>query len=211
MNRFALSLFGWLFVVLGFATVGLAHPFHVCVAQMTWNQESRLWEVSLRLHPQDLERAMKAWKLSLLSETERKDGPATNVWKGCSIEDPEFEKVVVDFLDVQFFLRMAPIEFDRKGVSQLIQASPRTEENFSKLKWVGKETEKGWLWIHVEMRPPRQQSAQTRIWLCHQVLIDLIDKQENSVAILDQSKRKYSLQFKKDSLLHPLQENNSTR
>jgi len=68
-SKFASLCCGVCFVMVGLMspTNVSAHPFHVCVGQMTWNAEAKHWEVSLRLHPQDLERSMKVRRTSSLS------------------------------------------------------------------------------------------------------------------------------------------------
>lgn len=50
-----------LLVVLGVG-VGSAHPFHVSIAEIEFNGESRTLEVALRVHPEDLVRALESRK-----------------------------------------------------------------------------------------------------------------------------------------------------
>jgi hypothetical protein len=184
------------------ATV-VAHPFHVCVGQMTWNVEAKHWEVSLRLHPQDLERAMKAWRTSSLSPTST-PAEIEAALKGCSVEDREFEELVLTYLDSQFFLRRAPMAMQKDELEKVVNSTKREAKDFSKLKWVGREQEKGWLWIHLEMQPPEADPAVYRVWLCHQLFMEAVSRQENSVVVQSSKQIKYSLEFKKGNLLHPL-------
>lgn len=184
------------------ATV-MAHPFHVCVGQMTWNAEAKHWEVSLRLHPQDLERSMRAWRTSSLSPNST-PAEIEAALKGCSVEDREFEEIVVTYLDSQFFLRRAPLAMQKEELERVVNSTKREAKDFSKLKWVGREQEKGWLWIHLEMQPPEADLAFYRVWLCHQLFMEAVSRQENSVVVQRSKQIKYSLEYKKGTLLHPL-------
>jgi hypothetical protein len=204
-SKFANLCFGVCLVFAGLwssATI-LAHPFHVCVGQMTWNAEAKHWEVSLRLHPQDLERSMKAWRTSSLSPNST-PAEIEAALKGCSVEDREFEELVVNYLDSQFFLRRAPVAMQKEELEKVVNSTKREAKDFSKLKWVGREQEKGWLWIHLEMQPPEADLAVYRVWLCHQLFMEAVSRQENSVVVQPSKQIKYSLEYKKGTLLHPL-------
>jgi hypothetical protein len=168
-------------VLLG-PSVQAVHPFHVCVAQMEWNGTSQLWEVSIRVHPQDLERVLS-----------QKRGKPT------SIEDRDFPELVIPFLDQQFAIVDAPKSM---SIQDLIAAIDRKESlPTSELRWVGMEPERGWLWIHLEMTPPKETAGQS--WLLHRIFLDQIDRQENSVRIVDGTNR-YALQFKRGQEAQPM-------
>lgn len=159
-----------------------AHPFHVCVAQMEWNGENQLWEVSIRLHPQDLER--------VLSQSRGKP---------TSIEDPDFSKHATPFLNKQFAIVDTPKSMT---LQDLVAAIDRKDSlPTSELRWVGMEPERGWLWIHLEMTPPKEAGGQS--WLLHRIFLDQIDRQENSVRIVNGANR-YALQFKRGQEAQPL-------
>jgi hypothetical protein len=163
-------------------SVQAAHPFHVCVAQMEWNASSQLWEVSIRVHPQDLERVLS-----------QKRGKPT------SIEDRDFPELVIPFLDQQFAIVDAPKSM---SIQDLIAAIDRKESlPTSELRWIGMEPERGWLWIHLEMTPPKETAGQS--WLLHRIFLDQIDRQENSVRIVDGTNR-YALQFKRGQESQPM-------
>jgi len=159
-----------------------AHPFHVCIAQMEWNGENQRWEVSIRLHPQDLERAVSQSR-----------------GKPTSIEDPDFSKHAIPFLNKQFAIVNAP---KLVAVDELLGSMDRDEDNVarSELQWVGMEPERGWLWIHLEMIPPSESkssdTSENSSWLVHRIFLDTIDRQENSVRII-RGKDRYSLQFQR--------------
>lgn len=180
------------------------HPFHVCIGQMEWNDSDR-WEVALRVHPQDLEREL-----------------SKVVGKSISIEDDSFPELVTDFLNGQFFIVRFPADLSRQELDErLSEMSKETQRKAdinakvdaaegttlqdpirSYLKWVGIESERGWIWIYLELFPPRSESATgSRDWLVHQLFLETVERQENSVVIYPQprttSTKKYSLQFKK--------------
>lgn len=171
-------LAGWtaILLVVACAANGIAaHPFHVCVGQMQWNDEKQHWEVSLRVHPQDLERAI-----------------AQEQNKRCSIEDSDFSEQVIPFLNKQFAIVDSP---ETKSVSEVIAALDSEESPpRSELRWVGMESERGWLWIHLEMIPPNHIAPDHSAWLVHRIFLDTIDRQENSIRIIHGTNR-YSLQF----------------
>lgn len=163
-------------------SVQAVHPFHVCVAQMEWNGTSQLWEVSIRVHPQDLERALSQAR-----------------GKPTSIEDREFPEQVIPFLAQQFAIVNAPKSMT---LQDLIAAIDRNDSlSRSELRWIGMEPERGWLWLHLEMLPPKEPAGQS--WLLHRIFLDQIDRQENSVRIVDGTNR-YALQFKRGQEAQPM-------
>ena len=164
------------------------HPFHVCIGQMQWNPSNGRWEVSLRMHPRDLELA--------LSDLNRKN---------ISREDPQFPKFAVEYLSNQFFLMRSPDSQDLKVIAERIsQADPnRKLDQRSSLEWVGMENERGWLWIHLEMTPPQADPAPGPLYLVHRIFLDRIEAQENSVAILHTRSNRSSLQFKRGQIVKP--------
>jgi hypothetical protein len=209
LGRMGLWLLGWMFTSTS-AWVTAAHPFHVCIGQMQWNPAESHWEVSLRLHPQDLERAMSA-----------------AAGKPISMEDEDFSETALAYLNQQFFICRRPDGSDLKGLVEALdagasgkqvaesvpiaaQGTARTnlgasdrpiagaiaDDERSTLKWVGMENERGWLWVYLELVPPTLESG-TQAWLVHRVLLDTVERQENSVSILIERSNRYALQFKK--------------
>lgn len=182
----------------------VAHPYHICVGQMEWNSESKVWEVSLCLHPQDLERAMKQWRLASVKQP-LSDSQLVELQKGCSAEDPEFEKTIPEFLQGEFYFLALPKD------SRLTDAKERIENKdgkspVSRMKWVGKETEKGWLWLHFEVTPPKLDRENPELWIVNKILIDVVDKQENSLAVRWSPTEKVSYEFKKGEIAHHMAE-----
>ena len=149
------------------------------------------------------------------------------VGKSISIDDEQFPQLVTNFLNDQFFVLRVPVDLAQQEVDQRISEMPKetlrgadaaatgdtvTEETSDKtsrkdptrssLKWIGMESERGWIWIYLEMYPPRLEAAKSsRDWLVHQLFLETVERQENSVVIYPQprttSAKKYSLQFKK--------------
>ncbi len=177
---------------------------------MRWNEEEKYWELSLRLHPQDLEQSMQRWRLSQSRDEMQKGRPVEALLAGCRVEDPDFETHAIEFLNQHFFLYYQ--EADKKlGHSQgsseasLSEAHPK-----SKLVWVGKEYEKAWVWLHMELHPPRQPASDSRLYLCHKVLLGEIPEQENSVLVEQHGRQRFSLQFKDNELTKPFEPEAST-
>ena len=198
---------GLLWIALGWVGAQASHPFHVCIGQMRHNAESGTWEVSLRMHPRDLELALSdLHKESVARESEN------------------FSKVAVDFLENQFFLVSLSETLSAKEIAEQISglepmrslerksnSSSDTDgnrrlprESRSTLQWVGMESERGWLWIHMELVPPVSAPSDGKLYLVHRIFLDRIEMQENSVAILHAPGSRGSLQFKKGESIKPL-------
>lgn len=165
-----------------------AHPFHLCVGQMKWNADSKVWEVSLRLHPQDLEAA--------INREQFQDGIANKI----GIDDDGFSDMAIKYLGEHFFLRRTLQAMNKEEFQAIVGADTKLRETVdsdsSKLKWIGKEQERGWLWIHFEMTPPTLDAERQKLWFVHNLLIANVERQENTIAIDPVASKKYSLQFR---------------
>ena len=183
-------------ILMALASVVSAHPFHVCVGQMRWNEEEKYWELSLRLHPQDLEQSMQRWRISQSRDELEKGRPVEALLAGCRVEDPDFESHAIEFLNQNFFLyhREAGEKLNHSEGS--LEASSNEANSKSKLVWVGKEYEKAWVWLHMELHPPKQPASDSRLYLCHKVFLGEIAEQENSVFVEQSGRQRFSLQFK---------------
>lgn len=191
-------LLGWILIAIGVlasSEVIANHPFHVCVGQMQYNAQTSRWEVSLRVHPRDLELA--------LTDVHR---------RSVSREDKDFPEQALDYLENQFLLMHYPDSQDMKviqsRVSELAPARSLEDKDKaiasrSRLEWIGMESERGWLWIHLELIPPQSDSSKGRLYLVHRIFLDRIEAQENSVAILYTRRDRSSLQFKKGQSVKP--------
>ncbi len=187
-----------LFLFLPVLTSSLcAHPFHLCVGQMKWNADAKVWEVSLRLHPQDLEKAMSA---------ELQKGQHA---QPVSIDDDGFSDLATRYLSYHFYVRSSSLAMNRQEFAAILRSSrahawkttdPTTkgasDQDNSSLKWIGMEQERGWLWIHLELTQPSFQPERQKLWIVNRLLIDAVERQENTVAIDPVSTRKFSLQFR---------------
>ena len=177
------------------STIALAHPFHLCVGQMKWNQKADVWEVSIRLHPQDLESTLTAELL--------KDQPT----KKASVEDPDFPGLAQNYIQDNFFIRRTPLATKLSELNAILKSEGNIDLTHSKaiepyvdrstLKWVGMEQERGWLWIHLELQQPAMVKGQHQLWFVNRLLLDQVDRQENTLSIDPTIGPKYALQFKK--------------
>ena len=113
---------------------------------MKWNLQSNSWEVSLRLHPQDLERALSAER--------SQEKPNERV----SVDDDGFSDLATKYLGTRFFVRRTPHA--------------------------------------VNAAEPSVQPELHKLWFVHRILLDTVERQENTVAIDPTRAEKYSLQFR---------------
>ena len=177
-------------ILIPFSSLVHAHPFHLCVGQMKWNVESKVWEVSLRLHPQDLELA--------ISKERFRDQPGKKI----SIDDEDFQEAAIEYLNRHFFLRSSPLAMNKEEFKAILHSQTKEKEredspvDQSTLKWVGKESEKGWLWIHFELTQPTVDLERQKIWFVHRLLVQSVERQENTIAIDPTVSKKFSLQFR---------------
>lgn len=188
------------------SAVAYVHPFHLCVGQMTWNTESERWEVSLRLHPQDLELAMN-----------REASLATpSLGQKFSVEDSDFPANATLYINQHLFLRRTAFITTLNELTAILQSEANevskadaTEKshpdvNRSQLKWIGMEQEKGWLWIHMEMESPVWNAEKEKLWMINELLLDHVPRQENTMAVDPVLQAKFSMQFKKDQRIREL-------
>ena len=170
----------------------LAHPFHICIGEMEWNAKNGTWEVSLRLHPADLQKAVS-----------RQAGKQVNIAVGTE-EQPE----VMAYLQSHFYLvGQDPVvrdPADRTASEPAANgsASPdaTADSEVSRLKWLGSEMEKGWIWLYVELTPPRSTPPRSTppLDLVHDLLVDEVDGQSNTMVFLHGEQRK-TLRFTKEN------------
>lgn len=194
-----IRLFGLLAFYLAIPSSLCAHPFHLCVGQMKWNTEAKVWEVSLRLHPQDLEKAMNA-ELQKAQRTQQ-----------ITIDDDGFPELATNYLASHFYVRRCPLAMNNEEFNAILRSSKATswtttdfnqnangnsDRDQSSLKWIGMEQERGWLWIHLELRQPNVQLEKQKLWMVNRILLDAVERQENTIAIDPVLNRKFSLQFR---------------
>ncbi len=201
------------------------HPFHICVGEMEWNQESKKWEVSLRLHPSDLQAAV-----SRVAGKRIEIDPAQKA-------PPE----LVQYLESHFYLstkKFDPNESREKtpqlnvlpNSAKIAKDQPLDGKGNSKVNWVGMEAERGWLWIYFELIPdetaqpsvkeesvdgnqPASQPGTSiaepaapkaaNVFLTHRLLLADVENQTNTI-LIRQGKARHSLRYVKNSESHPL-------
>jgi len=171
---------------------------------MKWNAESKVWEVSLRLHPQDLETAIS------------KDRFIDQPGKKISIDDEDFPEIAMEYLKRHFFLRSSPLAMNKEEFKAILRsqsarkAGEESPKEQSTLKWVGKEAERGWLWIHLELTQPTIVPERQKLWFVHRLLIDSVERQENTIAIDPTASKKFSLQFRTGEEFQEMKPNQKT-
>ncbi|MFN3190474.1 MAG: DUF6702 family protein [Aureliella sp.] len=145
------------------------HPFHISVAEMEFNPETKRFEVSLKMHASDLENAI-----------------AQRTGKRIDVEVEGGEAEIIDYLNDHFFLFAFPSNVRqtsaddaqtvknskqaeasstakaatrvaelKKVVRDLASEEDQRSKSFTKLHFVGKEMETTWIWIYFEMELPK--------------------------------------------------------
>jgi hypothetical protein len=188
------------------SAVAYVHPFHLCVGQMTWNSQTERWEVSLRLHPQDLELAMTR-EVALANPS---------IGQKFSVEDQDFPVNATLYINQHLFLRRTTLATTLTELTANLQTEAsevtnsgaadksQPDTNRSQLKWIGMEQEKGWLWIHMEMESPVYNIEKEKLWMVNELLLDHVPRQENTMSVDPIHQSKFSMQFKKDQRIREL-------
>jgi hypothetical protein len=188
------------------SAVAFVHPFHLCVGQMTWNSQTDRWEVSLRLHPQDLELAM----------TREAALANPSLGQKFSVEDADFPTNATLYINQHLFLRRTALATNLTELTAILQSEAKEDPKAgaaqksqpdtsrSQLKWIGMEQEKGWLWIHMEMESPEWNVEREKLWMVNELLLDHVPRQENTMAVDPVRHAKFSMQFKKDQRVREL-------
>ncbi len=174
------------------------HPFHICVGEMEWNKEGNKWEISLRLHASDLQTAVS-----------REAG------KRIEIDPSKKEsRELVRYLTNHFFLssnKGTDLDQEKRATNgtapegsnikkERSSSVPEDKDLKSRMNWVGMETDRGWLWIYIEIIPPKTEAP---LFLTHSLLLDDVDDQKNTIVIIQGEKRN-SLKFVKGTERHPM-------
>jgi hypothetical protein len=144
----------------------LAHPFHISVAEMEYNPQTKKIEVSLKLHAVDFERA-----LSQLA------GRTVNVDK------QPIKELASAYLSERFYL-VEPSVASRDASVDAVK--DLTGNKRSQLHFVGHELQTTWLWLYFELQPP--ETVQD-LWLVNTVLFETTAGQINTVTVRHHGKR----------------------
>lgn len=175
LARFAAIL---LFCLLGSANAVQAaspalHPFHISVAEMEYNAKSKRIEVSLKLHSTDLDNALSA-----------------DLGKRVDVEKDKVDKELTKYLEGHFYL----LPESAAKAEEITEKTP-----LSKVHFVGKELDKGWLWVYFEMELPKSDEP---LALVNTVFLDRIKDQINTVSVRANAKRE-SMKMTRKNLWHP--------
>ncbi|MEM8732813.1 MAG: DUF6702 family protein [Planctomycetota bacterium] len=219
------------FVVLVFgraeAALAWTHPFHISLAEMEFNADTKRFEVSLKMHAADLENAI-----------------AQRTGKRIDVEEDGGEEQIIAYLNEHFFLfAFEPDESPesggpnkegnagrdsdaveraevaartttlKKALGELAKEEREKSKAFSKLHFVGKEMETTWVWVYFEMELPKRDTAsdgdsvaplvklQSQQWgIQNSILLDMIRGQINTVSLRAANKR-VSLKFNAQTYL----------
>lgn len=187
---------GWLALVLGPIGLALAHPFHTSTAEIEFNKQSKRAEVSLKLQVTDIEAALQA-----------RAGRRVTLDKTADID-----LQIKAFLEANFYLTTTrALEADKLvessektdslskvGASDLnsAKATPSKADSKiwkSKIYFVGKEFEGGWLRIYFELEVDFERESKAdsvdELILVNRVLVDQNSGQSNSCLVRHHGKR----------------------
>ena len=171
-----------LLLLIGFIGVpcSATHPFHICIGEMEWNEEAKHWEVALRLHPSDLQTAVRRVSGKQISLPE--DGKSI----------PELDAYLEDhFALISIEESKAVGEDDSRRSETLRRIRKEDPDRLSTLKFVGAEHQRGWTWVYLEMTPPKKQQT---LWLIHRLLLEDVEGQTNTL-VVRRGDQKQSLRF----------------
>ncbi|RMF37869.1 MAG: hypothetical protein D6753_16760 [Planctomycetota bacterium] len=132
-----------------------AHPFHISVAEAEWNADAQCLEVSLKLQPTDLERAL-----------------ARLAGKRIRVEEEQADPWIEKYLQANF---RCTEEQGRPAAESQGQSA-----QFSKVKLVGKEIGVAWMWVYFEVRWSPDKRPQT---LVDTILLEVNEAQINTVVL----------------------------
>ncbi len=143
----------------------LAHPFHISIAEMEYNAESKRIEVALKLHADDLER-----ELERINSVE------------VDLESSQLADLAAGFLDRHFYLiALSSVPADSEQ-TQLDSGKPAV---LSKVHFVGSELEKTWIWLYFELEllGPIVAEQDQDLALVNSVLLGRVRDQINTVRV----------------------------
>ena len=184
---------------------GELHPFHICIGEMEWNEAEGKWEISLRMHPSDLQTAVS-----------RVAGSRVEI-------DPEKKEIPELTRYLQSHFRLGKEFTEPKGKigntdpkansdrKRNVDEKPRAQSSESKgenevasngensklpdpdarFRWVGMELERGWIWVYFEIDSPKEERE---LFLTHQVLLKDVENQVNTI-VVKRGDRRTSLRF----------------
>ena len=146
------------------------HPFHISVAEVELNEETKRLEVSLKVHASDLERSLELMH-----------------GKTVDVEKDAIDKQVENFIDQFFYLLPAStaMELEKRASSEQEPVEPK-EFPRTECRYVGMELETSWMWLYFELDMPETKEP---LAIVDAVFLDRIDKQINTVTFRVDNKR----------------------
>lgn len=139
------------------------HPFHISTAELEFNRETGLCEVSLKLHSTDLEKAL-----------------SNESGKRVNLEKENAKEQITKYLNEHFVL------YDSGSSDESEPDKKAQKKTRSSIKFVGKEFKSSWLWLYFEMKPPAEVSE---LKMQNTLLLETTADQINIVSVRYDGKR----------------------
>lgn len=115
----------YMLVCISFAASPLsAHPFAVTSTEVEYNEETRTFEVSMRVYPEQLEQALR-----------KETGRTISLEQSTDIDN-----LILRYLSSHFSIR-----------NSTIAAKPTAEKSHPSIRWIGKEVTPKSVWIYFEV------------------------------------------------------------
>lgn len=192
-----------------------AHPFHISTAEMEFNSKTGKFEVALKLHANDLERALSLqagrrinldlWTEDSSSEDRGSEGKDSEDKDARELRLKQLTTATEAYLTKHFFLtKPGSAQSDSDQQSEKKSSEPDAKTNASqpltRAKLVGHEFESSWLWLYFELEAASVEGEAVKsleklaespslLLLQNSIFLDMIDKQINTVSIRFAPKR----------------------
>lgn len=184
-----------LLVLVGLTSAVYAHAFHITVSEAEMNHKTGSLEISMRVHPGDLEVALG-----------RMTGRRIRLEK-----EPNIDALITDYLRRSVKLQGAAKQAVDKAVKKRMASSQKdavitktqtdkskkageADKATPKIRWVGKEISVKWAWLYFEIPSAGKLDGAT---LTNKVFHEILADQENTMLLTD-GKRKQTMLFLKD-------------
>lgn len=156
------------------------HPFHISIAEAEFNPQSERFEVSLKVHANDLEQSLR------LMTGEKLD-----------VEKDDIGEAVENFIDRFFYLLPAKVakQIEERSLDAAGDANADEAQEFarSKCKFAGKELDTTWIWLYFELELPETDAP---LAVVDAIFLDRIEKQINTLTFRV-GKQKHALKLTK--------------
>jgi hypothetical protein len=168
MNRYSAILILTLTVSLSLGALAPrcdAHPFHASIAEAEFNVKTGKLEVALRLHPVDLEAALRDIH-----------GKAVDLDNTKNIDD-----LILNYLNTHF--RIAET---RTKLQKSLARKNQTPRKSLQLNWIGKEITTKWTWAYFEFDTPANLADYS---IVNTIFFDRLDDQVNTINFRNGTRR----------------------